>query len=66
MNAETGEVDSCPACGGVINKEHEPSYQEYPGATPQPAYTTYECTACGWFKSVKGGSIEGQENRRGW
>lgn len=60
--------DKCPKCGAKITVTHEPSFQEYPGATPQPAYTNYECTdeACGWPKSVKGESIEGQENRRGW
>ena len=60
------EEKRCPECGEKLTVEFEPSYQEYPGATPQPSYTNYECPVCGWSDSVKGGSIEGQENKRGW
>ena len=56
----------CPECGGKLDVSFEPSYQEYPGASVHPSYTNYECPACGWSDSVKGGSIEGQENRRGF
>ena len=61
-------MNQCPECGGSIKETYEPSWQEYPGAVPQPSYTNYECLneACGWSDSVKGASIEGQENTRGW
>lgn len=58
----------CPDCGSKVTEEYEASYQEYPGACVQPAYTYYMCTneECGWSRLVRGECISGLENTRGW
>ena len=62
------ENKKCPKCGAKTDYDYEASFQEYPGAMPEPAVHSWTCTNedCGWEDYSTGDCIEGQENTRGW
>ena len=64
--AVSNDNKKCPECGTVMTYSYEPSWQEYPGAMPEPAYHYWECPTCEYCRGERGTCIAGQENTRGW
>lgn len=57
----------CGQCGAAVTLQHEPAFQEYPGASVQGGYDYYECAKCGHCDTQTNlGGYNVRENTRGW